>query len=211
MENMDSTVISTSLPAIAADIGSSPLELKLAITSYLLALAIFIPASGWMADRYGARTIFRTAIAVFMLGSIGCALSQSLRAFRRRPVLPGHGRRHDVAGRPPRADPHRRAAKPGRRHVVPDHAGADRADARPAAGRLHHDLCDLALDLPDQPADRARGHLPGDALRRKRARRQGRAVRFRRHDPGRPGRRRTGVRFDRHRHQFRSRAASSPP
>jgi EmrB/QacA subfamily drug resistance transporter len=81
MENMDSTVISTSLPAIAADIGSSPLELKLAITSYLLALAIFIPASGWMADRYGARTIFRTAIAVFMLGSISCALSQTLSHF----------------------------------------------------------------------------------------------------------------------------------
>jgi len=78
MENMDSTVIATSLPAIAADIGSSPLELKLAITSYLLALAIFIPASGWMADRFGARTIFRTAIAVFMAGSIGCALSDTL-------------------------------------------------------------------------------------------------------------------------------------
>jgi EmrB/QacA subfamily drug resistance transporter len=78
MENMDSTVIATSLPAIAADIGSSPLELKLAITSYLLALAIFIPASGWAADRFGARTVFRTAIAVFMVGSIGCALSDSL-------------------------------------------------------------------------------------------------------------------------------------
>src|SRR5580700_8897223 len=78
MENMDSTVIATSLPAIAADVGSSPLELKLAITSYLLALAIFIPASGWMADRFGARTIFRTAIAVFMVGSIGCALSDTL-------------------------------------------------------------------------------------------------------------------------------------
>src|SRR5579871_4951406 len=78
MENMDSTVIATSLPAIAADIGSTPLELKLAITSYLMALAIFIPASGWMADRFGARTIFRTAIAVFMVGSIGCALSHSL-------------------------------------------------------------------------------------------------------------------------------------
>jgi len=58
MENMDSTVIATSLPAIATDIGSSPLELQPAITSYLLALAIFIPASGWMADRFGARTIF---------------------------------------------------------------------------------------------------------------------------------------------------------
>jgi EmrB/QacA subfamily drug resistance transporter len=81
MENMDSTVIATSLPAIATDIGSNPLELKLAITSYLLALAIFIPASGWMADRFGARTIFRTAIAVFLVGSIGCALSHSLLNF----------------------------------------------------------------------------------------------------------------------------------
>jgi len=91
MENMDSTVIATSLPAIAADIGSSPLELKLAITSYLLALAIFIPASGWMADRFGARTIFRTAIAVFMIGSIGCALSHSLWHFVIARFLQGVG------------------------------------------------------------------------------------------------------------------------
>src|SRR5215813_13559313 len=91
MENMDSTIIATSLPAIAADIGTSPLELKLAITSYLLALAIFIPASGWMADRFGARTIFRTAIAVFMMGSIGCALSQSLWHFVIARFLQGMG------------------------------------------------------------------------------------------------------------------------
>ena len=69
MENMDSTVIATALPAIAADIGTNPLELKLAITSYLLALAIFIPASGWTADRFGARNVFRVAIAIFMCGS----------------------------------------------------------------------------------------------------------------------------------------------
>jgi EmrB/QacA subfamily drug resistance transporter len=78
MENMDSTVISTSLPAIAADIGTSPLTLKLAITSYLLSLAVFIPASGWTADRFGARAVFSLAIAVFMIGSIGCALSSSI-------------------------------------------------------------------------------------------------------------------------------------
>src|SRR6201986_4203867 len=78
MENMDSTVIATSLPAIAADIGTNPLALKLALTSYLLSLAIFIPASGWTADRFGARTVFRAAIGVFMVGSIGCALSHPL-------------------------------------------------------------------------------------------------------------------------------------
>ena len=78
MENMDSTVIATSLPAIAADIGTSPLTLKLAITSYLLSLAVFIPASGWTADRFGARMVFSLAIGVFMAGSIGCALSSSV-------------------------------------------------------------------------------------------------------------------------------------
>src|SRR6266478_1948333 len=78
MENMDSTVIATSLPAIARDIGTNPLALKLAVTSYLLSLAIFIPVSGWTADRFGARTVFRAAIAVFVLGSIWCGLSGSI-------------------------------------------------------------------------------------------------------------------------------------
>jgi EmrB/QacA subfamily drug resistance transporter len=91
MENMDSTVIATSLPAIAADIGTSPLTLKLAITSYLLSLAIFIPASGWTADRFGARTVFSTAIAVFMIGSIGCALSSSVTHFVIARTLQGLG------------------------------------------------------------------------------------------------------------------------
>jgi EmrB/QacA subfamily drug resistance transporter len=91
MENMDSTVIATSLPAIAADIGTSPLTLKLAITSYLLSLAVFIPASGWTADRFGARTVFSTAIAVFMLGSIGCALSGSITQFVFARILQGIG------------------------------------------------------------------------------------------------------------------------
>ena len=81
MENMDSTVIATSLPAIAADIGTEPLKLKLAITSYLLSMAVFLPVSGWCADRFGARLVFRAAILVFISGSIGCALSGSLTQF----------------------------------------------------------------------------------------------------------------------------------
>ena len=91
MENMDSTVIATSLPAIAADIGTNPLALKLAVTSYLLSLAIFIPASGWTADRFGARTVFRAAIAVFVVGSIGCALSSSLTDFVIARIVQGMG------------------------------------------------------------------------------------------------------------------------
>src|SRR5262245_44491170 len=91
MENMDSTVIATSLPAIAADIGTSPLTLKLAITSYLLSLAVFIPASGWTADRFGARIVFALAVAVFMVGSIGCALSGSVTDFVFARILQGMG------------------------------------------------------------------------------------------------------------------------
>src|ERR1700716_886568 len=91
MENMDSTVIATSLPAIAADIGTSPLTLKLAITSYLLSLAVFIPASGWTADRFGARMVFSLAVAVFMIGSIGCALSSSVTHFVIARILQGAG------------------------------------------------------------------------------------------------------------------------
>jgi hypothetical protein len=59
MEQMDSTVIATALPAIANDLGVSPITLKLALTSYMVSLAVFIPISGWMADRFGAKRIFR--------------------------------------------------------------------------------------------------------------------------------------------------------
>jgi EmrB/QacA subfamily drug resistance transporter len=91
MENMDATIIATSLPAIAADIGTSPLALKLAVTSYLLSLAVFIPASGWTADRFGARTVFAAAIAVFVAGSIGCAMASSLTDFVIARIVQGMG------------------------------------------------------------------------------------------------------------------------
>lgn len=78
IENMDSTAIATSLPQIAADLGTEPIALKLALTTYLVALAVFIPVSGWVADRFGARRTFVAAIAVFLLGSLGCAASDGL-------------------------------------------------------------------------------------------------------------------------------------
>jgi EmrB/QacA subfamily drug resistance transporter len=91
MENMDATIIATSLPAIATDIGASPLALKLAITSYLLSLAVFIPASGWVADRFGARKVFSTAILIFVIGSIGCAFANSLAGFVVARIVQGIG------------------------------------------------------------------------------------------------------------------------
>ncbi|CAN5317525.1 MFS transporter [soil metagenome] len=81
MENMDGTIIATSLPAIARDLGQDPVALKLALTSYYVSLAVFIPASGWVADRFGARTVFCSAIAVFTFGSVLCGVSSSLEGF----------------------------------------------------------------------------------------------------------------------------------
>ena len=91
MENMDSTVIATSLAAIANDIHSDPIALKLALTAYMVALAIFIPISAWMADRWGARNVFRGAILVFILGSVACAASNSLLTFVLSRLLQGFG------------------------------------------------------------------------------------------------------------------------
>jgi EmrB/QacA subfamily drug resistance transporter len=78
MQSLDSTIIATALPTIAQSIGETPLRLNVAITCYLLSLAVFIPISGWTADRFGARRVFSLAIVVFVIGSIGCGLSQSL-------------------------------------------------------------------------------------------------------------------------------------
>ena len=78
MQNLDGTVIATALPTMAAAFGEPPVRMNVALTSYLLSLAVFIPASGWVADRFGARNVFRAAIAVFTLGSILCGRADSL-------------------------------------------------------------------------------------------------------------------------------------
>jgi EmrB/QacA subfamily drug resistance transporter len=73
MEQMDSTVLATALPSMARELGVSAPSLSIALTSYLISLAVFIPVSGRIADRFGARTVFRSAIVIFLLGSISCA------------------------------------------------------------------------------------------------------------------------------------------
>jgi EmrB/QacA subfamily drug resistance transporter len=91
MEMLDATVISTALPAMAKSLGEDPIKLNLAITSYLLSLAVFIPISGWMADRFGARTVFRAAIVVFTTGSVFCGISHSLPELVAARILQGFG------------------------------------------------------------------------------------------------------------------------
>jgi EmrB/QacA subfamily drug resistance transporter len=78
MQTLDATILNTALPAMAASLGESPLKMQSVVVAYSLTMAMLIPASGWMADRFGTRRLFITAIAVFTLGSLLCALSQSV-------------------------------------------------------------------------------------------------------------------------------------
>jgi EmrB/QacA subfamily drug resistance transporter len=91
MENLDSTIVATALPAMAHSLGESPLTMNLAMTAYLLSLAVFIPASGWLADRYGARDVFISAIVVFTLSSLLCGLAQNLAEMTAARILQGMG------------------------------------------------------------------------------------------------------------------------
>jgi len=78
MQMLDATVVATALPAMAASLATTPVRLNVAITSYLLAVAVFVPISGWAADRYGAKRVFVAAIWLFMATSLACALSFNL-------------------------------------------------------------------------------------------------------------------------------------
>jgi EmrB/QacA subfamily drug resistance transporter len=91
MENLDGTAIATALPQMALSFGVSPSHLSIGITAYLVTLAIFIPISGWIADRYGARSVFSTAIAVFTIASVFCGVSPGLIQFIFARILQGIG------------------------------------------------------------------------------------------------------------------------
>jgi len=91
MQMLDSTILNTSLPSIARDLNESPLNMQNAIISYVLTLAVFMPASGFLADRFGTRRVFIFALVLFSAGSVFCALSQNLTHFVISRVIQGVG------------------------------------------------------------------------------------------------------------------------
>ena len=91
MQSIDSTALSTALPTLARAFATNPIHLKLCLTAYIMALAVFVPASAWMADRYGARRVFMGAMIVFLLGSVLCAQSHSLLQLVGARILQGAG------------------------------------------------------------------------------------------------------------------------
>jgi EmrB/QacA subfamily drug resistance transporter len=91
MEQIDTTVITTALPSMAASFGRSAVSLNLAITAYLISLAVFIPISGWVADRFGMRRTFITALGLFTLGSLCCGAAPNFSSLIAMRVLQGMG------------------------------------------------------------------------------------------------------------------------
>lgn len=91
MESLDTTILNTAVPTIAAALDVAPLSMKSALTSYTLSLAVFIPISGWVADRFGTRRTFASAIAIFTLGSLLCGVSQSIHILVICRILQGCG------------------------------------------------------------------------------------------------------------------------
>ena len=171
MENLDGTVIATALPQMAQSFHVGPVSLNVGMTAYMLTLAVFIPISGWVADRFGARTVFGGAIAVFTLSSIFCGLSNGLVEFVVARVIQGIGGAmmvpvgRLVVLRSTEKQHLLRATSfitwPGL--VAPVLGPPDRW--------LHHDLCILALDLFSQCAAWIDRHRVVGSVDRKYARR----------------------------------------
>ena len=91
MESLDTTILNTAVPTIAAALGVAPLSMKAVLSSYTLSLAVFIPISGWMADRFGTRRVFSSAIGLFTLGSLLCGLSTNIHVLVACRILQGVG------------------------------------------------------------------------------------------------------------------------
>ncbi len=158
MEFLDGTVIATALPDMARDFGVTAVELNIGISAYLITLAVLIPASGWIADRFGARAIFTLALAIFTLASVFCGLSTEVHIFVAMRILQGVGGALMVpVGRLAvlRTTPKHQLIKAIATLTWP----ALVAHYRPAFGRFYNPLRQLALDLLYQcPAGPCRHH-----------------------------------------------------
>ena len=148
MENLDGTVIATAMPQMARSFGASPVDLNIGMTAYLLALAVFIPMSGWLADRFGARPVFASAVGLFTASSVLCGLSDGLWEFTTARILQGLGGAMMVPV--------------GRLVVLRTTAKQDllRSIIGPTHRWFHHNLRFLALDLPPECPPRTLGRSP---------------------------------------------------
>ena len=217
MSILDITVVSVALKTFQTEFDATAAQVAWTMTGYTLALASVIPLTGWAADRFGTKRLYLLAVGLFTAGSVLCATANTLEMLDVLPGAPGPRRRHADAARHDDPDPRGRPRTDRPGDGRPGRPDAARPDLRPDPRRPADRLAQLALDLPDQPADRHRRLR----LRVRRAREGRRAalgvLRLRRHaaalaraggvpvrrllDPrGRHHQRHQGAHLDRRRH-----------
>ena len=167
MEQLDATIVNTAVPGHGGEPARTPLSLKAVVTSYILSLAVCIPVSGWMADRFGTRRVFVTAVAMFTCASHAVRAVAERADAGRGAHAAGHRRRDDDAGRAARHHPHLPKSELLRRDELRHHSGADRAAARADGRRPDRALAVVARDLlrqraggPGRAVPRSRRYMP---------------------------------------------------
>ncbi len=161
MESLDTTILNTAVPTIAAALKVAPLSMKAVLSSYTLSLAVFIPISGWMADRFGTRRVFASAIGLFTLGSFLCGISNNIHVLVADRVLQGCGGAMMVpVGRLTLVRTFAKSELIRAMSFVAIPA-LDWAHARPHCRRPDRRIFSLASDLLREPADRPHRLVPG--------------------------------------------------
>jgi hypothetical protein len=161
MESLDTTILNTAVPAVSDALNVAPLSMKSVLASYTLSLAVFIPISGWMADRFGTRRVFASAIGLFSLGSCLCGISSNIHLLVAVAHRAGLRRRHDGAGGSTDAGTHVRQIRADRGHELRGHSCPGWPDARADRRRPDRRLSALAGDLLREYSDRARRFADG--------------------------------------------------
>ncbi len=160
MESLDTTILNTAVPAISSALGVAPLSMKAVLASYTLSLAVFIPISGWMADRFGTRRVFASAIGLFTLGSFLCGISTNIHwlvAFRDPARL---RRSDDGAGGPAHPGANICQVRSFAHHELCFHTSPGGAHARTPRRRSHRWVFSLARHFLPQYSNWTRGLDP---------------------------------------------------
>lgn len=157
MQMLDSTILNTSLPAIAKDLNESPLHMQNAIISYVLTIALLMPISGYLADKFGTKRIFILSLFLFALGSLFCSLSQNLNQLVLSRVLQGvGGSLMTPVGRLTLINSFPKRISPS--HELCDCSSTHRPCFRSLGRRIFGGLFHLALDLSNQYSHRPCGN-----------------------------------------------------
>jgi hypothetical protein len=156
MQSLDTTILNTAVPVVSQALEVAPLSMKSVLASYTLSLAVFIPISGWMADRFGTRRVFASVIGLFTLGSFLCGISSDVRLLVACRILQGCGGAMMVPRGPAHPGAHVCQIRAYPRHEFCRHSGSDRPNAGAYRRRSDRRIPPVAIHIFRESAHRNR-------------------------------------------------------